>query len=279
MDFVANDTILYVNDLEVGYGAGSDYTPILKGINMLENDVIIEGQTTGQTIAVIGRSGRGKSTLFKALTGLLTPMKGQALIRDVDEIDKVVAKLIKEGDVGLVDQNSTLFRHKTVNQIMKYGLRNGRLEESSGKDEETIIKEYLQMWGLQDHSNKYASELSGGQRKRVAIIEQLLSKKHFMILDEPFAGLDVGNIRDVKGSFSNILENHELNTILFSTHRLELAVELAESIYVIGFPTPKSECATIVKHYDLKEMGLAWQEFDSRHLALVKEIDEVMMNS
>lgn len=134
-------------------------------------------------------------------------------------------------------------------------------------------------WGLEKHRAQYPCELSGGQRQRTAIIEQILSSGHFMVLDEPFSGLDVGNIRDVKRSFELIKNDHELNTIIFSTHELRLAVELADSIYVVGFPDESKEFATIVKHFDLKEMGLAWQEFGPKHLELVNEIDAAMMAS
>ena len=64
--------------------------------------------------------------------------------------------------------------------------------------------------------------------------------------------------------------------------KLKLAVELADSIYVVGFPTIdgiKQDYSTIVKHFDLKEMGLAWQKFDTRHLELMGEVDKVMMES
>jgi len=94
--------------------------------------------------------------------------------------------------------------------------------------------------------------------------------------------LDVGNIRDVKRSFELIKNDHELNTIIYSTHELRLAAELADSIYVVGHPTidgVQQEYATIVKHFDLKAMGLAWQEFGPRHIELVKEIDAAMMAS
>lgn len=91
--------------------------------------------------------------------------------------------------------------------------------------------------------------------------------------------MDVGNIRDVKRSFELIQNDHELNTIIFSTHELRLAVELADSIYVVGYPQGTTEYSTIVKHFDLKAMGLAWQEFGPKHLELMNEIDKTMMNS
>ena len=276
MQYEEKDTILYLENVEVGYGKGDSYKPVLKNINIIEKDVVRSGYVTGQTIAVVGRSGRGKSTLFKALTGLVKPQSGQVLITEFDSEDSTDAKVVQEGDVGFVDQKYTLFRHKTVEQCFKFALRNS---DKSKEEKEEIIEEYLQDWGLKNQRKQYPNELSGGQRQRTAIIEQILSSGHFMVLDEPFSGLDVGNIRDVKKSFEMIQNDHELNTIIFSTHELRLAVELADSIYVVGYPDETQEFATIVKHFDLKKMGLAWTEYGAEHLELVKQIDAVMMAS
>jgi ABC-type nitrate/sulfonate/bicarbonate transport system ATPase subunit len=277
MNYRLEETILYLDNVELGYGEGSDYKAVLKNINMVEKNVVRDGyDSTGQIIAILGRSGRGKSTLFKALTGLKTPKSGQVLITELSSENVDDARIVREGDIGFVDQKYTLFRHKTVEQIFKYALRKSKLTKE--QKTETINK-YLNDWGLEKHKNKYSCELSGGQRQRTAIIEQILSSGHFMVLDEPFSGLDVGNIRDVKRSFDMIQKNHELNTILFSTHELRLAVELADSIYVVGFPDETQEFSTIVKHFDLKQMGLAWQPWSQQHTDLVEEIDKTMMAS
>src|SRR5690606_26609856 len=121
----------------------------------------------------------------------------------------------------------------------------------------------------------------GEQRQRTAIIEQIFSSGHYMVLDEPFSGLDVGNIEAVKNSFKLITSSHEYNTIIYSTHDIELAVELADSIYVIGFPTIDGKLAdygTIVKHIDMKAIGLAWKEFGLDHIEIVKQIKKTMLN-
>ena len=137
----------------------------------------------------------------------------------------------------------------------------------------------MEKWGLLEHKDKYPCELSGGQRQRTAIIEQLLTSKHFMIFDEPYSGLDVGNIETVKESFDLILNSNELNTIIFSTHDINLAVEMADSIYVIGHPEGITDYSTVIKHFDLKEMDLAWKTFGAGHLSLVKEIKELLLKS
>ena len=267
------DTLLYVENLSVGYGNKL----IIKDINLTEFNVTREGHdSTGQVIAFIGRSGRGKSTLFKALTGLLKPASGQIMITDMTTDVKDDAKNITEGDIGFVDQKYTLFRHETIEQICRYALRKSKL---SKPEKEALINKYLSEWGLEEHRKKYSCELSGGQRQRTAIIEQMLTSKHFMVFDEPFSGLDVGNIEKVKASFDRISADNEYNTIIFSTHDIKLAIEMADSIYILGFPEGETQVSTIVKHYDLKEMGLAWTEYDDNHRKLYTDIKELLLRS
>ena len=136
MSYTETSTVLYVENLSVGY----DGKTILKDVNFIEKDIVREGhESTGQTIAFIGRSGRGKSTLFKALTGLLKPTTGQILITDLSTEDKEDAKVLTEGDMGFVDQKYTLFRHKTITQICEYALRKSTLTK---EEKEALITEY-----------------------------------------------------------------------------------------------------------------------------------------
>ena len=168
MKYEIKDTILCFDNVSVAY----DGKTIIKDINLRENDVISAGKVVGQTIAVVGRSGRGKSTLFKVLAGLVKPTTGQVLITDVNSDIKDDAKVVSEGDVGFVDQKYTLFRHKTIQQICNFALRKKNLP----KDEKVkLVDKYLTEWGLFEHRDKYPCELSGGQRQRTAIIEQILS--------------------------------------------------------------------------------------------------------
>jgi ABC-type nitrate/sulfonate/bicarbonate transport system ATPase subunit len=274
------DTILHVENLSIAYGDKL----IISGISFSERDTFRKDKVQGQTIAFVGRSGRGKSTLFKALTGLEQPTTGMVLIPDFSQSivnGKQPAKKVQEGDVGFVNQKYTLFRHKTIYQALQFALRNSPL---TATDKQEKIMKYLVEWGLEQCKNQYPNELSGGQKQRTAILEQLLNSNYYMVLDEPFSGLDIGNILNVKESFRLVSDSHELNTIIFSTHDIELAVELADSVYVIGYPKNKdgsfNRTGTILKHFDLKQMGLAWQgEFTEKHLDLAKEIKGIMLDS
>ncbi|MCC6726060.1 MAG: ABC transporter ATP-binding protein [Saprospiraceae bacterium] len=274
-------SVLEVENLSLSY----DGKTIIKDISFTVLDTVKVGSTQGQTVAFVGRSGRGKSTLFRALSGLEQPSTGTVKICDMGKFNgdnaHIPLKPVHEGDVGFVDQKYTLFRHKTVTQALHFAMRKSNLSEQEKTDK---INVHLEAWGLKNVRNQYPNELSGGQRQRTAILEQLLSSGNFIILDEPFSGLDVGNIESVKKAFNLINGSHELNTVLFSTHDIELAIELADSIYVVGHPRLSSgELAahgTILKHFDLKEMGLAWStEFNGEHQALAKEIKTAMLAS
>lgn len=270
------ETMLYIEQLSVAY----DETVVIKDINLTEKNVVREGhESTSQVIAILGRSGRGKSTLLKALTGLVKPQSGKILIKDFSNPDPGAAKAVKEGDIGFVDQKYTLFRHKTVHQTLKFALRKTTL---SNTEKEAKIKEYLHKWGLETCRDKYPNELSGGQRQRTAIIEQLFSSDRFIVMDEPFSGLDIGNILEVKKSFDLLNQLSEYNTVIFTTHDIELAIELAQSIYVIGYPTingEKQSYGTVVAHYDLRESGHAWKEYCKDHEELCESVIQKMMES
>ena len=276
MEFHFEETLLYVENLSVTF----DNQVIIKDINLIEKNVVRPNHgNTGQVIAIVGRSGRGKSTLFKALTGLVPTSSGKILIRDFKKPEVDAAKPVKEGDIGFVDQKYTLFRNKTVHQALKFALRKTKLTETQKEEK---IKEYVHKWGLEKCIDKYPNELSGGQRQRTAIIEQLFSSDTYIVMDEPFSGLDVGNIEEVKKNFNMLVEENEHNTILFSTHDIKLAVELAQSLYIIGHPTidgKEQSYGTVVGKYDFREMGLAWKEYGDKHREVYSEIVEIMMKS
>ncbi len=262
-------TILLVDNVSVKI---SDKT-IIENINIEEKDTVREGMAQGQMIAVVGRSGRGKSTLFKVLTGLRKPTTGRVLIPGDIEGQPVE---VEEGDVGFVDQKYTLLRHLTLYDQLVFSAKKGEVPaaEINGR-----VMDLLKKWGLEEAKDQYPCHCSGGQRQRAAILCQVLSSGYFLVLDEPFSGLDVGNVEDVKAMLRLVNSSHELSTIIFSTHDIELAVELADKIYVLGFPSPNKQAGTIVASFDLKAEGLAWQTFDKDHLDLVHKIKQKILES
>ena len=230
----------------------------------------------GQTVAIVGPSGSGKTTLFKIIAGIIeTPTTGRVTI---PLNGNGVHTNVKVGDIGYVQQTYPLSRNENVYKMLSKAANQGCVKKNEQND---LIDNYLEIWGLKEQKFLGSKKLSGGQRQRVAIIEQLLCSHYFIIFDEPFSGLDVKNITDVKKSFFRITTTNEINTIIFSTHDIHLAVELADSIYVMGFEKnaegKRIPGGTIIKKYDLKESGLAWDDsYTTAHNELAKEIIETI---
>jgi ABC-type nitrate/sulfonate/bicarbonate transport system ATPase subunit len=262
-------TVLLVDNVSVEIEGRT----IIDNIQIEEKNVVREGTTQGQMIALVGRSGRGKSTLFKAITGLRKPTSGRVLIPSEQPNEPIE---VQEGDVGFVDQKYTLFRHLSIYDQLILAAKKGKTPVAEIPEKVSAL---LKDWGLEKAKDQYPNQCSGGQRQRVAILSQVLSSGHFIVLDEPFSGLDVGNVEDVKDMLRQINNTHELNTVIFSTHDIELAVELADKIYVIGYKDLSKPVGTITASFCLKEMGLAWQPFGKEHLELVKDVKKAIMKS
>jgi ABC-type multidrug transport system ATPase subunit len=267
------EDLLVVENVSVVYGNKT----IIRNIGTTQIPFVIKdvkraNMEQGQTVAVLGRSGRGKSTFFKAITGIIQPNLGSIKIPDYKKTDSL--RIVKEGDVGFVQQNFPLSRNQTVLQMLQNAAAQGQIATG---ERSSIIDNHIENWGLKDQRNLATNQLSGGQKQRVAIIEQLLCSHHYMVFDEPFSGLDVCNIDDVRESFQKITLSNEINTIIFSTHDIDLAVGLADQIYIIGYEKNTSgqfiPGGTLVGYYDLKKLNLAWQqEFSSGHRNLVDMI-------
>lgn len=256
--------------------AGYDGNIILKDLNLIEHDLNIEGTVTGQSICFIGRSGRGKSTLFKLIAGLMKPIEGKVLINNTHSDDPTQAKEVQEGDVTMVDQKYTLFRHKTVLEILIFAMRKSELTDKEKKDKALNL---LYHWGLSKQRDQYPHQLSGGQRQRVSILSKSLTGKTFMILDEPTASLDQIAIDNVQNAMNMFKSENELNTIIFSTHDLNFAVEMADVIYIIGHEKPEDTYSKILEKIDLRELGLFLKPFGEDHVSLVKQIKEKLKNT
>ncbi|MBQ9358024.1 MAG: ABC transporter ATP-binding protein [Abditibacteriota bacterium] len=144
---------------------------------------------TGKTLAVIGTSGAGKSTVLKCISGLVKPQSGQILIngRDVMTADEKELREIRS-QIGMVFQYSALFDYLTVFDNVAFGLRrNTDLSEAGIRDK---VVEALSMVNLSHTVDMMPSELSGGMRKRVALARSLVLEPEYLLYDEPTSGLD-----------------------------------------------------------------------------------------
>lgn len=243
---------------------------ILRDINFEIRNVTRPDSIQGQIVALVGRSGLGKTQLFKIIAGLSKPTTGRILIT-ADQ------HTVTPGEVGIIPQNYILFDHRTVYGNLCKGLLHCS-KKCSKKEAEDLIKKYAEDFGLTEHLEKYPGQLSGGQRQRVSIIQQILTDNKFILLDEPFSGLDTLMKDKVIDLLNKISVMNELNTLIIVSHDLESSMAIADTVWLLAKETGK-EGATIIKQFDLKEMGMAWdpdlrERSDFQHF--VKEVTQML---
>ena len=212
----------------------------------------------GEFIALIGHTGSGKSTLIQHLNGLLKANEGQILINDFDITAKDVSLVDIRKKVGLVFQypEYQLFE-ETIEKDISFGPRNLGLSE---EEINQAVRYSMSLVGLDYEKSKDKSpfDLSGGQKRRIAIAGVLAMKPEILILDEPTAGLDPKGRDDI---LSNIKEIHEKekNTIILVSHSMDDVAKLADRLLVMNhgkvefFDTP---IEVFKNETRLKEIGL-----------------------
>jgi len=196
---------------------------VLKGVSLTVNE--------GETVAILGRSGMGKSVLLKHMVGLMKPDRGQVIVDGID-ITRVNRKKLFEirGLFGFVFQNSALFDSFTVWKNVALPLI------EAGYDMETIdrqVKKVLSMVNLEGTENLYPAELSGGMMKRVGIARALVGDPKYLLYDEPTAGLDPV-IADRINDRILYLKEYLKKTAVVVTHDLRSALKVSDRIALLA---------------------------------------------
>jgi cobalt/nickel transport system ATP-binding protein len=182
----------------------------------------------GERIAVLGPNGAGKSTLFRLLNGLLLPSAGSVAIDGLAVERKNFYEI--RAKVGMVFQDSDdqLF-NSTVRQEVAYGLTNRKLSERERND---TVEWALSVAGISGYGKRSPHNLSGGEKKRVALASVLAMKPDVLVLDEPTAALDPHGVTSIIGLLNEI--NQELGiTLIFASHDADIVPLLADRIYLM----------------------------------------------
>ena len=249
-DHSYKEPILTLRDVSMQFGG----EVILRDISLDVLNVVRPGVSQGQVVGFYGRSGVGKSVLCRIMAGLMAPSSGRV---DVG----LAQEPVRPGMVGFVQQRYPLFNHRTLlDNLLVAAQRKHAPAEAKARAED-----FLTRFDLAPHRRKYPAMLSGGQRQRAAIAQQLLCSEHLIILDEPFSGLDIAMIDEVKKIIEEVTTLDELNTVVIVSHDLATTTALSDTLWLLGPERDAAgQClagATITqKHqYNLAEMGLAWQ--------------------
>jgi ABC-type nitrate/sulfonate/bicarbonate transport system ATPase subunit len=265
--------------LEVeGVGLSYDRVCILRDIHFRIRDVIRPGFQQGQVVSLVGRSGIGKTQLFRLLSGLQRPDTGSIKIRERMPVEKGNGSIevyrdrnVQPGDMGVIFQNYFQFGWRTVRQSLLLAAR--RNKALAGKEEDAI-REYTQRFDIAEVLGRYPAQLSGGQQQRVSIIRQLLKGSDFLLLDEPFSGLDVCVLDKVVELLLQVSLSDDLKTLIIVSHDIATAVAVSDTVLVLGREAGL-EGSTIVREIDLIERGLAWQKEVRQEKVFAETVREI----
>jgi ABC-type nitrate/sulfonate/bicarbonate transport system ATPase subunit len=274
------DVILSVEHVSLTLGGRL----ILRDVNATVSNIVRPDCLQGQVICFLGPSGIGKTQLSKVITGLQQPSDGRVLVNRPSgvTVNGPVNSLqpVHKGMVGMVGQAYPFFKFMTVEDNLIVAGRQGGLSPRLVNDRALGL---LNEFGIFEYRKYYAKDLSGGTRQRVAIIRQLMCSDHFIVMDEPFASLDLINKKRACDLITKIASLDELNTIIIVTHDVTEGMSVADTVWLMGLePDPERpgmylDGARLVEQYDLAAMDLCWHpdiQTDPRFLAFVVEVKQ-----
>lgn len=198
-----------------------DDLKVLKGIdfNLFE----------GENVAVLGKSGTGKSVLIKIIVGLLKPDQGEVLVLD-KHVDQLNRKELDELRlrIGFSFQNSALYDSMNVYQNLAFPLTMN-FKHLRKKEVDEAVEEVLEAVGLRDKIKQMPSDLSGGQRKRIGIARTLILKPEIMLYDEPTSGLDPITSEEIIELIKEVQNKYNTSSVII-THDLTCAKQTGNRI-------------------------------------------------
>lgn len=182
----------------------------------------------GQIVCLLGASGCGKTTLLKAVAGLLPLSSGQMSLNCVTIDDGENWLPPEQRNIGMIFQDYALFPHLTVAENIAFGLKNETAQQKLFK-----VEEMLGLVHLKGYGERYPHQLSGGQQQRVAIARSLAYKPDLLLLDEPFSNIDTQVRHELIREIRKIFKQQGV-TAIFVTHSREEAFAFADKMAVMN---------------------------------------------
>ncbi len=215
-----DEPIIVIKDLYKSFGD----LAVLEGVNLTVNK--------GENVAVLGKSGSGKSVLIKILVGLLKPDKGEVIVvgQNVTELKEKELNALRMR-IGFAFQNSALYDSMSIRQNMEFPLTMN-VKNLSRKEIDKAVDEVLDAVGLREKIDEMPSDLSGGQRKRIGIARTLILHPEIMLYDEPTAGLDPITCSEIN-KLINQVQQHYNTTSIIITHDLTCARETGNRVAML----------------------------------------------
>jgi phospholipid/cholesterol/gamma-HCH transport system ATP-binding protein len=198
---------------------------VLNGINLTVS--------RGETLAVLGRSGTGKSVLLRVIIGLQKPDSGSVRIHDQDLAGLALDQLGEiRKKIGFLFQHAALYDSLTVEQNVAFPLQHHKKEMSRSEQRERV-KELLAEVGMEGDLEKMPSDISGGMQKRVGLARALVLEPDILLLDEPTAGLDPISSAEIDDLILKLQAEHHMASIVV-THDLHSAKTIADRLALLN---------------------------------------------
>jgi len=181
----------------------------------------------GEIVGLLGPNGAGKTTTFYMIVGLIAPNSGKIFINDVDITKEPVYKRARMG-IGYLAQEASVFRKLSVEDNLHAILEMSDLpKEEQHERAETLLKEF----GLVKIRKSLGNQLSGGERRRTEIARALALKPKFILLDEPFAGVDPIAVEDIQDIVSSLRKKNI--GILITDHNVHETLSITDRAYLL----------------------------------------------
>ena len=198
------------------------------GDRSVVNDVSFD-VNKGEVVCLLGPNGAGKTTTFYMVVGLVKPNRGQVLLNGED-ISEWPMNLRSKAGIGYLPQEASIFRKLTVDENIKLVLEmNDKLTVDEKKKK---LEELLDEFGITRLRSESAISLSGGERRRVELARALAASPDFILLDEPFTGIDPIAIGEIKDNIRKLSEDKGLG-VLITDHNPKATLSITDRAYVI----------------------------------------------
>ena len=181
----------------------------------------------GEIVGLLGPNGAGKTTSFYMITGLIRPNEGRIYIDDEDITNLPIYKRAQRG-LGYLAQEASVFRHMSVEDNIRSILEMTKL---SAHDQKTKLETLLNEFGLQKIRKSKGIQLSGGERRRTEIARALAISPKFMLLDEPFAGVDPIAVEDIQNIVYHLKDKNI--GILITDHNVHETLAITDRSYLL----------------------------------------------
>ena len=181
----------------------------------------------GEIVGLLGPNGAGKTTTFYMMVGLVTPNSGKIFLNDTDITKKPMYKRARMG-VGYLAQEASVFRNLTVRENLESILQ---FFSMPSKEIKTRVDKLIEEFGLQTVSNSKGYSLSGGERRRTEIARALVTEPKFILLDEPFAGVDPIAVEDIQKIVAKLTKQNI--GILITDHNVHETLAITDRAYLM----------------------------------------------